>query len=396
MARSNHTRQWPAAFREAGGMTVLVDCDQHLYESRTLWRDHVDPADRELALVIEDDELGYAWLRFQGRPLEVADVQVPHDTTALGDHRNRYRQGLPASYSYDEALPDDYWSPAARVERTRAMGFDEAVVFPNFGLGWERPLSDSLPALKANMTAWNRWCSAVVADSGGALHPVAHLTLRDPVWLDEQLRALAAGGVRLAMIAPALVDGRPLSHTDHDRIWRSFVHHGVTPVFHVANQPRVFDDAWYTDHDDSFVPVLDSVFIWTPPALALTDLILNGVFDRHPELRVAVIELGSIWVPMYLLMLDGGSDFTARLNGRPVTELAHRPSQYVRDHVRIASFSYELPKRLIRDAGDLFMACSDYPHSEGTDTPISDYASVGCGGTDAAGLLGGNIRELLA
>ena len=39
------------------------------------------------------------------------------------------------------------------------MGVDEAVVFPNFGLLWERTLDDDLGALTANMTAWNRWCA---------------------------------------------------------------------------------------------------------------------------------------------------------------------------------------------------------------------------------------------
>src|SRR5688572_15904200 len=300
---------------------ALVDCDQHLYETRTMWSDYADPADRELALGIVDDDRGYAWLRWQGRPLGLADVQLPHDTLALGEHRNRYRQGLPASYSYDDVLPEDYWAPRARVAQAREMGFDEAVVFPNFGLLWERPLSGSLAALKVNMSAWNRWCAVVVDETGGALHPVGHVTLRDPIWLDGQLRQLAAGGVRLALVAPALVDGRPLSHADHDPIWRSFVHHGVTPVFHTADQPRAFDDAWYTDPDDSIVSVLDSIFLWTPAALSITDLILNATFDRHPELRIGIIELGAIWVPMYLLMLDGGSDFTTRLNGRPIAEL---------------------------------------------------------------------------
>ena len=64
-------------------------------------------------------------------------------------------------------------------------------------------------------------------------------------------------------MAPALVDGRPLSHPDHDRIWRAFVDNGIAPVFHVADQRRPFDDAWYTQPDDFFVPPLESVFLWT-------------------------------------------------------------------------------------------------------------------------------------
>jgi predicted TIM-barrel fold metal-dependent hydrolase len=273
-------------------------------------------------------------------------------------------------------------------------GIDEAVLFPNFGLLWERRLSSDLGALVANMAAWNRWCAAVVADGAGRLHPVAHLTLRDTDWAVEQLATLSAAGVRLAMVAPAPVDGRPLSHAAHDRLWAAFVEHGVTPVFHVADQPRVFDDCWYPD-GDSFVPAVESVFLWVPPALAITDMILHGVFDRHPTLRVGVVELSSIWVPQFLLMLDGGYDFTAKLNGRPEYALTGRPSECFAEHVRVSSFSYEQPARLTAKSGDLFMCCSDYPHSEGTASPLADYDLAGCSPADRPGLFADNARFLL-
>lgn len=375
--------------------SAVVDCDQHLSEQRDLWRTHVDPAMRDAALAIEDDGLGWSWLTWRGRRLQLVDVQVPGATAALGERRERQRRGEPVDVPYDEALPRDHWDPAARVGRLDAMGVDGAVVFPNFGLLWERPLGDDLPALTANMGAWNRWCASVVTDGRGRLWPVAHLTLRDGDWVEAQLRALAGAGVRLAMIAPALVDGRPLSHPDHDRLWAAFVEHGVTPVFHVADQPRLFEDGWYTDPDESFVSVLDSVFLWTPPAVALADLVLNGVFDRHPSLRIGVVELSAVWVPLFLLMLDGGADFTARLNGRPLVELARRPSEYVADHVRVAAFSYEGPAGLLRKAGDLFMACSDFPHSEGTDDPLGGYVAAGCDVDRDRGLFERNVGFLL-
>ncbi|MGH9025592.1 MAG: amidohydrolase family protein [Acidimicrobiia bacterium] len=357
-------------------MNAIIDCDQHLYESRGLWGEHVDPAARAEALRIEDDDLGYAWLTWRDQRLELADVHLPGDTISCGRHRQRRRQGLPPEYRYDEALPNDYWEPRARKRRLIGLGVDEAVLFPNFGLLWERRLSESLPALTANMSAWNRWCSTVVEEGGGRLHPVAHLTLRDPAWLEAEVGRLAAAGVRLAMIAPALVDGKPLSHPDHDRVWSAFVAGGVTPVFHVADQPRVFDDAWYTDSPDAFVPAIEAVFLWAPPALALTDLIVNGTLDRHPELRMGVVELTASWVPSYLLMLDGGLDFIAKLNGRTVCDLELRPSEYFRRQVRVAAFALEDPKRLRASSDDLFMCCSDYPHSEGSATPIDDYRAV--------------------
>jgi predicted TIM-barrel fold metal-dependent hydrolase len=378
-----------------GAVTLAIDSDQHLYETRTLWGEHIDPGHRDEALAIVDDDLGYPWLTWRGERLDLADVQLPGRTAEIGRRRERCRRHEPPEYAYDETLPRDYWDPAARLEQITAMGLDEAVVFPNFGLLWERRLGVSLPALTANMGAWNRWCAAVVADSGGHLHPVGHLTLRDPEWMVAQLAELARTGVHLAMIAPAAVDGRPLSHPDHDRLWAAFVDHGISPVFHVADQPRVLDEAFYTDPEDSFVPALESIFLWVPPAIAVTDLIVNGVLDRFPDMRIGIVELSSIWVPQYLLMLDGGWDFTSTLNGGAPAELSLRPSEYFARQVRVSSFSYEQPERLIAKSGDLFMCCSDYPHSEGTVTPLEDYRRGGPTPDNAPGLFHVNVDVLL-
>ena len=376
-------------------MTTIIDSDQHLFEPGTLWTDNIDPALRDDALAIVEDELGYSWLTWRNRRLDIADVQLPGDTAGIGRRRQRRLENLPPEYRYDEALPAHYWDPSARAQHLAVMGLDEAVVFPNFGLLWERRLSVSLPALTGNMTAWNRWCATVVTDGGGRLHPVAHLTLRDPVWLHAQLAELSSAGVRLAMIAPAAVDGRPLSHPDHDPLWASFVHYGITPVFHVADQPRVLDDAFYTDPNASFVPVIESIFLWTPPAVAVTDLIVNGTLARFPALHIGIVELSSIWVPQYLMMLDGGWEFTTAINGRPLAPIDMRPSEYFRRQVRVSSFSYEQPARLTVKAGDLFMCCSDFPHSEGTATPVEDYGRVGSAPHEAAGLFHDNVAALL-
>jgi hypothetical protein len=378
-------------------MASVVDSDQHLYETRSMWLDHIDPDRRDDALRIVDDELGYPWLTWRSRRLGPADVQRPGETTALGTMHERVRIGLPPETRYDDELPRDYWDPAARADRLAGMGVDEAVVFPNFGLLWERTLDADLGALTANMSAWNRWCASVVTDGRGKVHPVAHITLRDEQWLRSELARLERDDVHVAMMAPALVDGRPLSHPDHDWIWRALVEHGVRPVFHVADQRRPFADAWYTDPADAFISTLDSVFLWTAAALACTDLILNGTLERHPDLRIGIVELSAVWVPMFLMMLDGGSEFTARLNGRPLAPLSMRPSEYFRRQVRVSSFSYELPARLIRQTGDLYMCCSDYPHSEGTATPLADYAAavVPVGPDDAPGLFHDNVSMLL-
>jgi predicted TIM-barrel fold metal-dependent hydrolase len=378
----------------------IIDSDQHLFEYRGLWEEHIDPGLRDEALRFVDDEVGNVSVCWRGVTLGSADVQLPGETDAIGERRRRERAGLPPERRYDEALPRDYWDPAARVARLDGLGLDEAVLFPNYGLLWERTLNRSLPALLGNMGAWNRWCASVVSEGGGRLHPVAHLSLRDLDWLDDQLRLLEAGGVRLAMIAPALVDGRPLSHPELDRAWAAFVERGVTPVFHVADQPRPFDDAWYTDDADRGIPVLESVFLYMAAALSCTDLIVNGVLARYPELCIGIVELSAVWVPMYLMMLDGGTKFVERLNGRSPYKLDLPPSEYFRRQVRVSSFAYELPVNITRqmNGSDILMCCSDYPHSEGTADPLADYAASGRFGIRPdmePGFFGDNMAVLL-
>ena len=72
------------------------------------------------------------------------------------------------------------------------------------------------------------------------------------------------------------------------------------------------------------------------------------------------------------------------------------PSDYFRRQVRVAAFSYEQPHRLMTHSGDIFMACSDYPHTEGTSTAIEDYRASGLEPEQSsASFFGGNAAYLL-
>ncbi len=363
----------------------VVDSDTHLYEPRDMWSRFIDPSRRHLALSIEEDDLGHPWLVHAGRRVHLVEIHHPGRVDQMGRYREAVRRGQPRDVPYDEELPRHFWDPGARRDQLDDLGLDEAVVFPNFGLLWERALAGDLDATRANMEAWNRWAAEVGGTGRGRLHPVAHLSLRDPDWLEAELARLEGEAIRLAMIAPALVDGKPPSHPDLDRCWAAFVDHGITPVFHVAAFPHPFADAWYEQDPDEVAPVLSSVFIWSAPALALADMAVNGVFARHPDLRLGVMELSAVWVPMFLMMLDGGYAFHERFNGKALTELELAPSEYVKRQVRVAAFGYERPDKLIPKVGDLFMFCSDYPHAEGLAQPRADYQRL-CGpvGGDAA------------
>lgn len=375
---------------------MAIDCDMHLFEPADMWSTHCDPAERDAALRMEADEEGYVWLLSGDTPIWLAEPHRPKQPGVIGEYRQRQKEGLPSSMDY-ASFSAPYSDPAAIASHVSTSGFDGAVLFPNYGIVWERALEHDLRATLANMRAWNRWIVSVKEAGGGQLHPVAHVTLRDRDWLLSELADLASVGIRLALIPPALVDGRRLSDPSLDWAWAAFVDHGITPVFHVAEQPRPFADAWYADDlgdGPARVSPLSSIFLWTGVALSLTDLIIHGVLERHPDLRLGVMELSAVWVPLHLQMMDGGLAFASAFNGDRVA-LSLRPSDYFRRQVRVAAFSYERPAALTERAGDIFMACSDYPHTEGTATPLEDYAAAGVTPDDAPGLFNDNISFLL-
>src|SRR5438105_3434935 len=220
---------------------AIIDADQHLYEPRTMWRDFIDPAHRADALAIEDDDLGYAWLTWRHRKLYPAEVQHPGKAKEIGELRTRMERGERPEVSYDELIDPSYTDAKARVDRLDEWGLDAAVVLPNFGLLWEELLASDIRALCANMRAFNRWIGEQQADGGGRLFGVAHVTLRDRDWLFEELRTLADRGVKLAMTAPAHLDGVALSDPSIDPVSDTLVVHDITPVIRYGHfrQPLV-------------------------------------------------------------------------------------------------------------------------------------------------------------
>jgi predicted TIM-barrel fold metal-dependent hydrolase len=375
-----------------------IDVDQHLFETRSAWRDHIDPAFRDQALGMEDDEHGWPWLVWQGTRLAPIEVQYPGRAAEIGEERRRQARGEAAPGRYEDLLPAEYCEGAARLASLDRFGLDASVIFPNFGLIWEKRLAVDPPAQRANMTAYNRWMAATLEGSAGRLFGVGHVTLSDADWLRAELRRLADDGIRLAMVAPAPVAGRSLAHPALGPAWQAFVDAGVTPVFHVAGFPSPLDPAWHDGDPEEGDQLLDSVFLSMAPAIAIANMIFNGLFDRFPDLRLGVVELTAGWVPSFLLHLDGAFDFTEARRGAPYRALRRRPSEYFFGHVRVAALPYEAPARLVRSVGeDTFMVGSDWPHAEGVASPRSESERAASDLTGAARdkLLGGNAAWLL-
>ena len=95
--------------------------------------------------------------------------------------------------------------------------------------------------------------------------------------------------------------------------------------------------------------------------LALTDLIGSGVLDRHPGLRVALLEGGATWALPYLHRLDEHRELFGLGNG--ATSL---PSEQFRRQCFVSIEEEEPGLQAMLDAyPESVMFASDYPHGDG-------------------------------
>jgi predicted TIM-barrel fold metal-dependent hydrolase len=376
---------------------AVLDIDQHIFETRSTWADHIEPKHRPDALAIEDDRSGWPWLTWRGQRLYPIEVQQPGRPGDIGQGRLAMAEGKPAPGRYEDLLPPEYAEASRRLDALERLGVEACVLFPNFGLLYEDLLKDDVGALCANLSAYNRWLAGQLEDGRGRLFGVAHLTLRDPSWALHEVETLAAAGIRLAMVAPSPVDGRPLSDEGLFPVWVAMSEHQVAPVFHVGNFQRSLEAAWYAGDPEPADRLLDSVVLWLAPAVALTDLITHGILERLPGLRLGVVELTAGWVPRFLLQLDGAWDFYAARHGGPLQALPLRPSEYFLRQVKVAALPYEMPEHLIEMVGpDTFMFGSDWPHAEGVEDPGGVARALALPeGPAAERFLAGNAEWLL-
>lgn len=126
-------------------------------------------------------------------------------------------------------------------------------------------------------------------------------------------------------------------------------------------------------------------------------LVAEGVFDRHPDLRVCLAELGFAWLPSLLWRFD--KDWKALWRETPWVR--DKPSAYVREHFRATTSPTLIPGRVppaelaqlteMLEAEHLLVYSSDYPHDHGDDALGNLLAVLGERGREA--VLRGNAAE---
>ncbi len=242
-------------------------------------------------------------------------------------------------------------------------GIDIAVLYRTVAGIMSQGIDDLEPAFAAALCrAYNRWIAGYCAIDPARLKGAAVIPLHDvDLAIAEARYASRTLGLAAACFYPEPVNGRHLYDTDTEPLWAELAALGMPAAIHgTTTAPGREDFARkYLKHPAgrTFTQLLSFP---TQMMTAMSGLILSGVLERHPALRVAFLEANCSWLPWLLYRMDH-----VQAN-YPDAPLSHPPSRYF---LRQCFISMDCDEALAADViarlgDDCLVISTDYPHSD--------------------------------
>ena len=257
--------------------------------------------------------------------------------------------------------------PDARLRDLDRLGIDVQVIYP--GVTFAQMTRDVLFEA-ALYRAYNSFMAEACSPQADRLKWAALVPLRHvPSAVREVERASGLGATVLVLYGTA--GDQMLGSSTLEPFWGAAEAAGLPLAIHVG---RSFP---------ALAEVVESAFAATgfsltlPILMAFFSLIEGGVLDRHPGLRFAFLEAGSLWVPFLADRLDHYYDIMC-VKGHPWTWRlpAERPSVYLRRgqlYVTPEAEDRWLPEIVDMVGEDHVMYASDMPHVEMRDNAAEEY-----------------------
>jgi predicted TIM-barrel fold metal-dependent hydrolase len=353
---------------------IVVSADSHAGPPPELWPEYVEAKYHDLLPAMYEDNERFRRLfglfaNFSPEALEVMDTD-----------------GAWASGGYEGA-----WDVDRRLAEMDREGIAAELVYP----GDQRALIPLAPHLRklpqdavaAGARAYNRWA----ADTFGAVSD-RFLLIGDPasgIGIDDMLSEVDwMAGHGFVGAYPGFWD-RPdlpvLCDPYFDPYWSRCADHGLAIVIHaglgttqrelVTTVDALREKMEAAGRNDLLAEIVnntDRFFRDLRPRRAMWRLMLGGVFDRHPKLKLLMTEVRGDWLPDTLQHLDAAFE-----EARGNLPAERKPSEYWQENCLVVlSFVHKAEVAMRHEIGvETICFGRDYPHAEGTWPNTADWLS---------------------
>ena len=291
----------------------IISADSYVTEPPECYAAHIHPAYRDCApRMITDPVRGDVFV------IPGMKHSVPMGLVAAA--------GKPASelsrdgVAFDELHRSGY-DATLRVVDQQLDGVSAEVLYPSVGLVLcNHPDANYKHAC---FVAYNRWLAKFCSQAPDRLLGCGQLALRS---VDEGVTDLVR--ITEAGLRGVMMPGVPAIELDYDDpswdpFWEAAVGCGLPLSFHVYSTPS----CWSATGLNGFLSATHSV------QDILGTLVLGGVFERHPALRIVCAGADAGWVPHYLYRMDHAYRHRRLQSHSPLKRL---PSEYFAKNIYVA------------------------------------------------------------
>ena len=237
------------------------------------------------------------------------------------------------------------------LERGR---LDFAVLYPtgSLGAGWLREPGFA----DARAAAYNDWLFHTYLEADPRFKGVAMLPVQDPALAAAELRRAVA---ELGMVGGMLPEGPYLfGRPEFDVVYEEAQRLGVPLAVHAGGRLTGSYDEFLFDNLTQ-VHSLGHAFVQMKQFVSI---VLSGVPEKFPELKLTFLEAGCGWVPYMLDRMDERYHLRGREDAPVLTKY---PSEYMTSGNIFVSCEAEerlLPETLRIIGKDVVIYASDFPH----------------------------------
>jgi uncharacterized protein len=342
----------------------VVDADSHWAEPADLFTSRAPAALKHRVPHHEDVDGVRMW---------VMDG-VPIGTASAGAVIGRDGKKAPSEIGLQQWHVEDAhagaYDPQARLRVLDEFGIDAQVIYPNtIGLGGQglgTVADEDLSRIAIEI--YNDGMAEIQEQSGNRLLPMPLM----PAWdIDlsiaeaKRVESMGARGVNMTS-DPQDLGAPDLADRAWDPYWETCAGLELPVHFHIGASitgMTFYGQYFWPSQTDGTKLAIGGSLLFIGNARVVSNLILAGIFDRHPNLKCVSVESGVGWIPFILETLDYEMFENAPDD---LAKLAKSPSEYFRSNF-YATFWFEnhrnkLPELVDAVGEDNILFETDYPH----------------------------------
>jgi len=192
--------------------------------------------------------------------------------------------------AFQQAGPDEW------LDFLQDIGIERTVLYPTAGLAYGN--INNRPWATAVARAYNDWLHERYLERSPRFQGMALIPLQDPQAAVEELRRAVEKLGMVGAMLPSNGLSQPLGSKQYWPVYAEAERLGCSLAVHGGSHFR-----FGIDQMDVY-PGVPSIGHPLGLIISITSMVLNGIFDKFPNLRVAYLEGGVAWLALILERLD--------------------------------------------------------------------------------------------